>query len=182
MTQATISLLKSNGMIESIDCDNGGALYQMGWLLYTEYQDAEKIKKLISLGSLIKLKKDIDIPPSVEHSDYYEQKDICVFKDRDAMKIAPSKHYTMTQYIEKMSQYIHKDYLFDEKENQWKFLSPTSLTLHPLNVSMLTSYELTPSQRQKIEQDIYEEQVTAQRDKIASELPIKPVHTKSKKI
>lgn len=182
MTQATISLLKLNGMVETIDCDSDGALYQAGWLLYNEYQDVEKIKRLLALGSLLKLKKDIDIPPGVEHSDYYEQKDICVFKDRDAMKIAPSKHYTLTQYIEQMSQKIDKDYLFDEKENQWKFLSPTSLNLHPLNSSMLTSYELTPSQRQKIEQDIYEEQITAQHEKIASKLPSKPFHTKSKKI
>ena len=182
MAQATISLLKSNGTVESIDCDSGGALYQAGWLLYNEYQDLDKIKKLLSLGSLLKLKKDIDIPLGVEHSNYYEQKDICVFKDRDAMKMAPSKHYTLTQYIDNMSQKIDKDYLFDEKENQWKFLSPTLLKLYPLNSSMLASYGLTPSQRYKIQQDIYAEKVTAQRDKLASALLPRPFHTKGIKI
>ena len=182
MIQATISLLKLNGMVETIELDNGASLSNAGWMLYTEYQDVEKVKKLISLGSLIKLKKDIDIPPGVEHADYYEQKDICVFHDRDAMKIKVNKHYTKTQYKEKMGQNNHKHYLFDEKENEWKFLNPLTLNFDSLNRAILTSYELTSQQREQINQDIYEEQVIIQRDKIASNLPEKPFHTKGKKI
>lgn len=72
-THCTIGIKTERG-IESIWCVNDGSLYWAGIILYKYYQKEEKVKKLISLGNLISIGKDVNFLTKQEYDYKYRNK------------------------------------------------------------------------------------------------------------
>ena len=73
---------------------DGYTINGVGQMLFEHYKDEEKVKKLISLGDISFLEKNIE-PSSSKHSFNTPEKDVTVFyhRDRGDMKSGPYKIY-----------------------------------------------------------------------------------------
>ena len=66
-TRSRIAIENENGTVTSIYCHYDGYPSGVGETLQQHYTDHEKVKKLISLGSLSSLYENVDIPEGVKH-------------------------------------------------------------------------------------------------------------------
>ena len=59
---ATGSLIgyEENGKVHAVRCENGGVLVNNGTILLTNYNDLEKVKKMVSLGDLFRLAQELE--------------------------------------------------------------------------------------------------------------------------
>ncbi len=67
-TRSAIVRKMRNGKFKGVYCHNDGYLDWNGKLLYENYKDEEKVKRLIDLGFISSLREEIDIPDGATHS------------------------------------------------------------------------------------------------------------------
>jgi len=82
-TNSKIGIELENGKVRAITCNWDGHYQTVGKILYEHYQDKAKIEKLIALGSLSYLEKEVDIPEGVIHNFNKPHPDITVAYHRD---------------------------------------------------------------------------------------------------
>lgn len=98
-TRSTITMKLENGKYRSIYCHWDGYLSNNGRLLLEHYTDAEKISKLLLLGSLSFLEKEIDIPEGSGHSFDNKVPGITVAYHRDRGEDWADTSYTDTENL-----------------------------------------------------------------------------------
>ena len=83
-TRSTITYYnKSSKRYYTVYCHYDGYLGGVGLMLYDNYKDYDKVKRLVSLGGMSCLEPNIDPAPGEPHSFEKPQKDVCVFYTRD---------------------------------------------------------------------------------------------------
>ena len=111
-----ISTIKEgNNYVKYVYCHfDGYTINGVGQMLFEHYKDEEKVKKLISLGDISFLEKNIE-PSSSNHSFNTPEKDVTVFyhRDRGDMESGPYKIFDFQYYPDKMIEYV---YLFENGE------------------------------------------------------------------
>lgn len=122
-TRSYIAEELPNGKYKVIYCHFDGYLEHNGEILINHYQDRNKLEKLLSFGDLSSLDKNIDPDPSLPHStDYKEQqKDVCVFYNRDGKENNPdweAKILTKEEMFD--NDWIEYFYIFT-LEDKWKY-------------------------------------------------------------
>lgn len=122
-TRSYIAEELPNGKYKVIYCHFDGYLEHNGEILINHYQDRNKIEKLLSLGDLSSLDKNIDPDSNLPHStDYKEQqKDVCVFYNRDGKENNPdwdAKVLTKEEMFDNV--WIEYFYIFT-LEDKWKY-------------------------------------------------------------
>lgn len=82
-TRSAIGIRLPNGSIKGVYCHWDGYLSYNGVILATEYQDKEKVLKLVNLGDLSSLGEKIEPNPNEPHTFEHTQKGVCCFYGRD---------------------------------------------------------------------------------------------------
>jgi hypothetical protein len=82
-TRSTIALEYANGQIDQVYCHWDGYLDHNGRILLEHYMDPFKVQKMMDLGSLSTLCKEVTPAPYTEHSFDKPSEDVCVFYGRD---------------------------------------------------------------------------------------------------
>ena len=103
-TRSKIGVLKENGMVDAIYCHWDGYPSYNGRMLVENYVEAEQIRKLISLGSISSLGKNLE-----QTNSYYG------WREEESPKIVYANEQAFSEsYGDCWDEYI---YLF--KENEW---------------------------------------------------------------
>lgn len=120
-TRSTISIVDvkgSKGQGRQIYSHWDGYLSGVGKTLLEHYSDADKIKKLIDLGSISSLREEVEIPKDVKHDFDKPQENITVAYGRDrGEKDTQANEFKGGKPDTKHSEEF--DYLFVESEKQW---------------------------------------------------------------
>lgn len=82
-THAAIAMKVADDKYLAIYCHWDGYKMGVGAKLKEYYTDSEKVKKLISLGNISSLGKEVDIPEGVQHSFDKPANDVTVAYGRD---------------------------------------------------------------------------------------------------
>lgn len=82
-TNSKIGIQLECGKIRSVSCHWDGHHKTVGKMLHEHYQDKAKVEKLIALGSLSYLEKEVDIPEGVTHNFNKPAEGITVAYHRD---------------------------------------------------------------------------------------------------
>ena len=118
-TRSRIAIEKEDGSVYSIYCHWDGYPEHNGVVLQDNYQDREKVEKLIALGDISILCKNIE--PKGEHTFDNPEKDVVVayHRDRGEALNKASYHTSKTSYFkDDIEEY---GYLFT-KENEWVYV------------------------------------------------------------
>lgn len=186
-TRATVSILNENGTVESVYCKSDGYLARTGEYLYMYYGKAEKIKQLISMGAMLILEKEIDIPEGVSHGYEYEDraKDVTTFFQRDGhSKDSFSKmsiHDDLTTFFNN-NDFQEFDYLFKVEDNTWYLINlENNNTLLPLKEQLIEN----PTKSNLIDFFIKSQQIEADYKNLKNKMdnfPVPDNSVKAKKI
>ena len=119
--RSLIAIEHADKTIESIYCHWGGEPKNNGRCLLDHYSDRDKIKYLISLGSLSRLEPRID--PVGEHSWESPEKGTCIFYHRDRNDplddaIEPRTYEDIEAFLNSNMFWIEYIYIFTV-ENIW---------------------------------------------------------------
>ncbi|MBD5091850.1 MAG: hypothetical protein HDT36_00485 [Clostridiales bacterium] len=120
ITRSYICIEQEDGMLKGIYCHYDGYLEYNGKILATHYTNREKVEKLISLGNLFSLQKNIAPDPKLPHSFDYDkrQKDVCIFYGRDRGYKGTNAHYVTYEMVKNSwSKYM---YVF-RLNNEWYY-------------------------------------------------------------
>lgn len=82
-TRSRIGIVRTDGTVASIYCHNNGELQYNGDILLSHYRDRKKVEELIFLGSISKLKPNVNPDPRWEHSFDAPQYGVVVAYRRD---------------------------------------------------------------------------------------------------
>ncbi len=146
-TSSSISVLNKDGTVDSVYCQFDGYLSGNGLVLFLYYSNLEKIKKLVSMGSITSLCEEIDIPPGVKHNYYEKHPGITCFLHRDmhAYIVDPDGNKVdkpvQKHHVASLQDFIadpedkftmEYDYIFDEEKLTWFILDYKSKKLKKL--------------------------------------------------
>lgn len=113
-TRSTIGILEKDGTVSSIYCHWDGYLKNNGKILLENYNTEERVRELISLGSLSSLGKEIGT--DLEHSFENPVEDVCVAYHRDrGEELRIFQHHSKDSFLRNGEDY---NYLFDS--DSWK--------------------------------------------------------------
>lgn len=122
-TRSYIAEELPNGKYKVIYCHFDGYLEHNGEILINHYQDRNKLEKLLSFGDLSSLDKnivpDLNLPHSLDYKE--QQKDVCVFYNRDGNENNPdwnAKVLTKEEMFD--NDWIEYFYIFT-LEDKWKY-------------------------------------------------------------
>lgn len=96
-TNSKIGIQSECGKIRSISCHWDGHHKTVGKMLHEHYQDKEKVEKLIALGSLSYLEKEVDIPEGITHNFNKPAEGITVAYHRDRGEKFHTSHYISSE-------------------------------------------------------------------------------------
>lgn len=119
-TRSNIAIKRKNGTVDSIYCHWDGYLSYNGKILLEYYQDVNKINKLIELGDISSLNKEIE--PTGEHTFDAPQKDVTVFygRDRGDDNVGKQVWNSLTEYFRNVDTLlIEYIYVYDEDKEKW---------------------------------------------------------------
>lgn len=119
-TRSYICIEQEDGSIKGIYCHFDGYLEYNGEMLTTHYSDREKVEKLISLGDMSSLQKNIEPNPEFPHSFENEncQKDVCIFYGRDRGDTdTEARNITFESAKDSWCEYM---YVFG-RDNEWYY-------------------------------------------------------------
>ena len=120
-TNSMIGYMDKGGAISAVYCHWDGYLSHVGKILTKYYTDPKKVKKLISMGSISSLRKEID-PKTKEHTFNNPEKDTTIFYHRDGgepLKI--DRFMSDSEMIDKCPYpSIEFFYLFDMDKKTWE--------------------------------------------------------------
>ncbi len=130
-TRSTISILRIDNTIESSFAHWDGYMSHNGAILFLHYSDPEKVKSLISFGSVSTLAKEVF--PKGKHSYDNREENITVFygRDRGETDCQSSKFDNISDFV-KNNDFQEFDYTYKEKNNKWYLFEPSTLTFKPL--------------------------------------------------
>lgn len=115
-TRSTIWVKNEDGTFTGIYCHNDGYLEHNGWILFKYYLNPERVKELISLGSLSSLHKYLST--NMPHTFDNPQKDVTVAYHRDR-----GEDFCQYKNVEKRDlprYYEEFNYFFID--GKWKYL------------------------------------------------------------
>lgn len=140
-TRSRIAIKRQDNKIDSIYCHSDGYLEYNGVILFDFYKDINKLNKLIELGDISLLARNVNPDPEVKHGFDYDdrQEDVVVAYSRDRGE--KNTHFITHKNIEEFKKYcITSDqefaYLYDENESTWSY----AIIPYELNKEM--SFEL----------------------------------------
>jgi hypothetical protein len=121
-TRSNIAIFdKEKGQAKTIYAHWDGYLDGVGATLKEHYTTTEKVEKLISLGDLSSLGKEIEIPEGVKHSFDSPSEGITVFygRDRGETRTKPITSYVSDSIITSLKE---NDYLYvwTIQDETWK--------------------------------------------------------------
>ncbi|NCQ52260.1 hypothetical protein GW796_10315 [archaeon] len=130
-TRSSISILKTDGTIESVFCHWDGYIECVGVKLVINYSNSEKVKELISFGSIDSLQKEIH--PKGVHTGDNKEPNVTVFYGREYGEInsVPHKFKDINEFI-KSNEFQGFDYVYQEKNKKWYLFHSGKLTFSPL--------------------------------------------------
>ena len=151
-TRSRIGYISKNGNVKSIYCHFDGYPDGVGKTLYNYYKDLNKIKELISLGSISSLAKNVQPNSNLPHSfDGERQEDVTVAYHRDRGEgwkhTKPITHKSIDAF-EKcfIGTNMEYAYLFDERIKQWiysdiPYLENEMMDFQPLKERIEKGYD-----------------------------------------
>ena len=113
--------IKHGDVVKAIYCHWDGYLEHNGLILATYYTSSVKVNKLISMGDLSILAKDIDPDPTAVHNFQNNQDDVCVFykRDRNEEGVDFKTFQDEQDYLTNFDMGVDYYYLF--KDNKWYY-------------------------------------------------------------
>lgn len=107
--------------VEYIYCHFDGYPSGVGATLLESYQDIEKVRKLIALGDISYLEKEVDIPEGVEHSFNKPIDGITVAYGRDRGETGTESRKKYIIDKDRLSSLKEQEYLYvyDEEQEKW---------------------------------------------------------------
>jgi len=135
-TRSRIAIEHEDGTVESIYCHFDGYIENNGKILFENYVDREKVKKLISLGDISYLAEEVE-PIDKTHSFDTPESNVTVayHRDRGEDYSKPKKHNSKSSYF--MSDIEEYGYLFT-KEEEWKVKVEATNSIYKLYESFKT--------------------------------------------
>jgi len=121
-TRSRIAIEHPDGSIESIYCHWDGYPENNGVLLREYYRDREKVEKLIALGDISYLEREVDPDPDEDHTFVNPQTGVVVAyrRDRGEKRSGTGRHASQLGYFQ--SDIEEYGYLFT-KEDKWIYVS-----------------------------------------------------------
>lgn len=119
-TRSNIAIKRKNGTVESVYCHWDGYLSHNGKILLKYYQDTDKINKLIDLGDISSLNKEVE--PTKEHTYDNPQEGVTVAYKRDRGEDNADKRVwkSLKEYLENVETlFIEYIYVYDEEKQAW---------------------------------------------------------------
>jgi hypothetical protein len=123
MTTSTIAILTTEGCINSVYVHGGGQLQYNGSIIFQHYQEINKIKDLINLGSLSSLGSYVSVPQT-DNINYNVT--LAYLRDRGRVDTLSGKYQSLDDYLEK-GNLQNYNYLFNEKDKVWYFLKEKNI-------------------------------------------------------
>lgn len=119
-TRSTISLHHLNNTVSSIYCHWDGYLDNNGKILLEHYKDLVKVKKLICLGNISSLSKEIGIKHPFDKANDPKYKDMCnaFGRDRGEKEQEPKFFKTMEEFLSS-DIFQEYDYIFETSTSNW---------------------------------------------------------------
>lgn len=116
-TRSTIALKTPDGKFKAIYCHWDGYVEHNGKILFENYQDVTKVEKLISMGDLSSLGREIG-----EKHDFNENsEDVCTYYGRDRDEVDTG--FRIFSTIEDVtSHYDWSDYYYFFIDGSWKVI------------------------------------------------------------
>jgi len=147
-TRSTIAILLNDGTVNSGYCHWDGYLAHNGLILYKHYQDVNKVKELINLGSMSSLGPEVNPPKGVQHSYDKPYEGVTTFygRDRGEDDQEPSAFPSLEEYV-KNGDFQEYDYVFSEPENKWYLLNTRNGKLDDLREVMLDSDDVPADEK-----------------------------------
>lgn len=144
-TSSTIAILNNDGTVKSVYAHWYGYISNNGLILFQHYQDVNKVKELIALGSLSSLKPEINPPEGAIHNFDKPHDGVTNFygRDRGEDNVNASEFSSLEDYVKK-GDFQEFNYVFNEKENKWCLLNTQSGKLKELKTIILDDYEVSP--------------------------------------
>lgn len=128
VTRSFIARVREDDKAEGIYCHFDGCLKGVGNMLFSNYKDAEKVKRLIALGYLLTLGEKVDPDPTKPHSfegRYREtgyQEDVCLAYGRDGGKTGVGAFVgTLEECIARFNE-SWEEYFYLFENGVWKYL------------------------------------------------------------
>ena len=145
-TRSTISILNTNGTLNSIYCQFDGYLAGIGESLYMHYNEVEKVEKLISMGAVVSLQQEIDIPEGALHNFDSRIPNVTVFFQRDDQN--NNSHFQSFNFTDLANFFENNsfqgfDYLFKVKNNKWYLINSKNNKLEPLKTKLIKNSDRT---------------------------------------
>lgn len=122
-TRSTIIQRLDNGKYRSINCKFDGFYSHVGYILLNNYNNYEKLSKLLELGMLHSLEEEVDIPEGVIHSYDNRQVNITIALVRDCdykdwKSVCPETKDTLSDSLDESYSYLFfENNWYVEKEN-----------------------------------------------------------------
>ena len=129
-TRSSISLKNSEGQFETIYCHSDGYLEHNGRILLEYYTTYEDVKRLMELGDLSLLAKNLYPDPAVMHRFGNEQDGVCVAYGRDRREVGTEAQITTTIGCEQEYNYVFQDgvwFYFTDSVNNKTTLTPENV-------------------------------------------------------
>ncbi len=120
-TRSAILMETKKGHFKGVYCHSDGYFSWNGRILYNHYQDKDKIKKLINLGDISSLDKEIDIPEGVSHSFDFDKRapGITVFFTRDREGASKKDSMAIKGSLSDVLDRIDHAYAYIFINNEW---------------------------------------------------------------
>ena len=110
----------------TVYCDHDGYLDGVGKMLFENYKDYDKVKKLVSFGGISFLGSEITPNPEKIHSSEHPQRNVCVFYTRDRGEMWEYNCPHVSQNLSGISSVFQEyNYLFED--GKW-FVWSSNLT------------------------------------------------------
>lgn len=126
-TRSNIAIKRKNGKVNSIYCHWDGYLSHNGKILLENYQDIDKINKLIELGDISSLAENVE-PTTDKHGFDNPEKNVVVAykRDRGEENVEPRSYNNLEDYLNNVDKlFIEYIYLYDEEKSKWFYTDKT---------------------------------------------------------
>lgn len=132
-TRSTIAFLANDGQVTSIYCHWDGYISHNGAILYEHYQNADKVRELVSHGALSSLAENVSPGPGQAHSFDKKAEGVCAYygRDRGESDVGASVYASLAEYAEG-NDFQEYDYVFKEKNNTWYLFNTSTNKLQKL--------------------------------------------------
>jgi len=114
-TRSRIGIENQDGTVTSVYCHWDGYPENNGQILHDHYQDRKKVEKLIALGSISILSKEVDAPEGHTYKTPVDGVTVAYHRDRGEPLQAKKSVYVENYFADDLEEY---GYLFT-KDNEW---------------------------------------------------------------